>query len=143
MIPLERLDTVLHQHHLRLTRPRRVVFEFFAIADEPIQLPQVLSALGGVIDRASIYRTVTLFTQLGVVQQVHRPGRQWLELGEDFSPHHHHIVCTNCGLSQTLDSPALERTLQALANQAGFRPTSHHLEISGLCSQCLTTTSDQ
>jgi len=143
MIPLDRLDKLLHAHDLRLTRPRRVVFEFFALADEPIQFPQILEALGGVIDRASIYRAVTLFKELGVIKQVHRPGRQWLELGENFSGHHHHLACTNCGRSQTLNDQGVEASLRSAAAAAGFRPTSHHLEISGLCAECLAAASDQ
>lgn len=142
MIPLERLDKLLHQHGLRLTRPRRVIFEFFVIANEPIQLPHILSALGGVIDRASIYRGVALFLELGVIQEVHRPGKQWLELGDNFNRHHHHVTCNNCGQSQTLTSPLLEQTLAAMANQVGFHPTAHHLEISGVCSDCLADSRD-
>lgn len=138
MIPLERLDKVLHHNGLRLTRPRRVVFEFFALADEPIQFPQIITALDRVIDRASIYRSVALFQQLGVIKEVHRPGKQWLELGENFSEHHHHLTCTGCSRSQTLNDRGLEASLRSAAATAGFRPVSHHLEISGLCADCLT-----
>lgn len=143
MIPLDKLEDLLHQHRLRMTNPRRVVFEFFSLAHEPIQLRSIITALLPLIDRASIYRTVALFEQLGVVQEVHRPGRQWLELGENFTHHHHHITCTSCGLSQALTSPILEQNLVTLAAKAGFSVTGHQVEITGRCRDCLTAARDQ
>ncbi len=137
MIPLDKLERLLHQHDLRLTNPRRVVFEFFSLASEPIQLRAIITALVPLIDRASIYRTVELFERLGVLQEVHRPGRQWLELGERFTHHHHHLTCSGCGLSQALTSPELEQTLTDLGAAAGFRVTGHQVEITGRCGDCL------
>ena len=143
MIPLDQLEKLLHHHRLRLTHPRRIVFEFFALAQEPIQLAGVIEALRPLIDRASIYRTIQLYQRLGVIYEVQRPGRLWLELGESFAQHHHHLTCTGCGLSQTLSSPRLEQILAELAEQAGFKPTRHHLEMSGLCVDCLAARRNQ
>jgi Fe2+ or Zn2+ uptake regulation protein len=133
----EKLEQTLHSYNLRLTRPRRIVMEFFSIAQEPIQLPQIIKALDQLIDRASIYRTINLFLKIGLIKEVHRPGKQWLELGERFSPHHHHVTCSRCGYTLAIHSIALEKTLTLQAKHVGFQALGHHLEITGLCRSCL------
>lgn len=92
------------------------------------------------IDRASVYRTIALFEQLGIVQRLQVGWKYKLELSDDFHEHHHHMHCTHCGQTTALpEDPALEKNLDQMAAAHGFRLQSHQLELSGLCSTCQTT----
>lgn len=50
--------------------------------------------------------------------------------------HHDHLICTSCGRFTEAVDPEIERLQGRLAARHGFRPSSHKLEIYGLCSGC-------
>ena len=68
-------------------------------------------------------------------------GAQRYELAEDLTGHHHHVICTKCGMIRdfTLDR-RLERSLDAAFNEAardaGLRPGHHDIDIYGTCTDC-------
>jgi hypothetical protein len=57
------------------------------------------------------------------------------------SHHHHHLVCTECGVVNDFDpSPQLERLitkeLQSLLASAGFAESHHLFDVPGICGNC-------
>ena len=50
--------------------------------------------------------------------------------------HHDHLICTACGCIIEAVDPEIERLQERLAARHGFKPTSHRLEIYGLCRCC-------
>ena len=52
------------------------------------------------------------------------------------SGHHHHLVCTSCGLSVEIENPALEKWASESAERHGFVHESHTAEIYGRCASC-------
>lgn len=89
------------------------------------------------IDRASVYRTVALFEELGIVQRLQIGWKYKLELSDAFSRHHHHMTCLRCGLVISFDeTPELEQQLRWVAASNRFKMKSHQLEIQGLCARC-------
>lgn len=133
--PVNQLSAVLKRGHYSLTKPRRAVFATLQ-GQEPQTMHELVARCRD-IDRASIYRTVALFEQLGIVHRLQMGWKYKLELTDAFSHHHHHLSCTQCGNITALpEDPALERRLQALAAQYNFTAQDHQLEIRGLCSHC-------
>lgn len=132
----ELLQQELAGKRYSLTRPRRVVFD--ALSDTvPLTMQELVAACSPSIDRASIYRTVSLYEQLGIVHRILRGWKYTLELSDAFQHHHHHMHCTRCGRTLTLpEDQQLEVRLRRLAAANGFTPHSHSLEISGICSDC-------
>lgn len=97
----------------------------------------LVSRAGGRVDRSSIYRTIDLYEQLGVVHRLNVGWKYKIELSDAFSEHHHHMHCTNCGT--TYPMPAnhmLETMIDTVAAKEDFSPRSHQLEIYGLCANC-------
>src|SRR4051812_18203711 len=118
--PVEQLKITLKQQGQSLTAPRRAVFA--ALQDkEPQTMRDVVTACRGLADRASVYRTVGLFEQLGIVQRLQIGWKYKLELGDTFHRHHHHLTCTGCGAVIPFDEdPVLEKSLQAAASSKKF-----------------------
>ena len=82
------------------------------------------------IDRASVYRTVALFEQLGIVQRLQMGWKYRLELSDDFHEHHHHLHCVSCGQTTALpEDNELEKSLHAMAQAHNFQLQSHQLEL--------------
>lgn len=126
----------LRQHGHSLTKPRRVVFA--AMQDqEPMTMRQVIERCSSIVDRSSIYRTVALFEQCGIVQRLQMGWKYTLELTDTFHHHHHHLTCHNCGRVIPLpENEALEQSLEQLALAHDFVMQRHQLEIQGLCRNC-------
>ena len=136
--PIDQLKTTLKQHGFSLTAARRKVFA--ALQDqEPQAMHELILHCAG-IDRASTYRIVALFEQVGIVQRLHIGWKYKLELTDAFSHHHHHLSCLACGQVIALpEDAALEKRLLALAQARHFLAQDHQLEIRGHCAECTRT----
>lgn len=131
------LQQHLKQHRQSLTRPRQVVFA--ALQNKEPQTMQQLVAACPKIDRASVYRTVTLFEQLGIIQRLQIGWKYKLELADKFSRHHHHLTCLKCGRVIPFDeSTELDNELRRIGGSNHFQMQGHQLEIQGSCQACRT-----
>lgn len=129
------LARIFSQAKLRLTTPRKAIFNALKESNTPLSTAQIIKLCPG-IDKVSVYRTIKLFTSLAIVTIVVHGWKQSYELSSPFQPHHHHIVCEKCGDVIKLQSPTIEALIQKLAKQHNFTPTSHHFEIRGVCAKC-------
>jgi Fur family ferric uptake transcriptional regulator len=134
----DQLQATLKQHGYSVTQARLGVFE--ALEDsEPISINKLINRLPA-IDRASIYRIIALFEELGIVRRLQIGWKYKLELSETYNFHHHHIVCKTCGvIVPTREDTTIEAAIRAITNEYGFTPVEHQLEIQGICSQCQKT----
>lgn len=130
-----KLEQALRQHNQSVTGPRLAVFDYLSNRG-PVGTFELVSECLDRADRASIYRTLALFRQLGVIQDMVVGGRKVIELSDSYSGHHHHLYCTSCGKSVDLTDQVIERRITSLADSHGFKSTSHQIEVSGLCGNC-------
>jgi len=139
MSPDDLFVKTLKKNKHSLTRARALVFE--ALQDEePLSMSELLVKLDGMIDRASLYRTITLFETLGIVQRLQMGWKYRIELADDFNFHHHHITCKNCGLTLPVrEDLTLEASIRTLAMEYGFTEVTHQLEMHGQCPRCQKT----
>lgn len=93
------------------------------------------------IDRASVYRTIELFEQLGIVQRLNTGWKYKIELSDKFTDHHHHVTCVQCDKTVAMNEQELERFIEQIAHHHGFVPTAHQIEIQGLCQACQSSAS--
>lgn len=132
----EKLAETLKNAGYSLTRPRRAVFVALQ-SGRPHTMRELADGLKNMVDRASVYRTVALFEQLGIVVRLQQGWKYKIELSDQFAPHHHHLTCLGCGRIISFDEPAgFDELMAALSLQHGFTPESHTLEINGYCQQC-------
>ena len=101
-------------------------------------LHERLRARGERLGLATVYRTLALLTDEGVVDVLsHRPGELCYRVcGEG---HHHHLVCSNCHQVIELEECELDPWLERISEAHGFVTTGHRLEVSGLCNDCRTS----
>jgi Fur family ferric uptake transcriptional regulator len=138
MTSLEQLQKTLKQHGRSMTAARRGVFTALA-GQEPMTMHSVVARCAS-IDRASVYRTISLFEQLGIVQRLQTGWKYRLELSDAFHTHHHHATCIRCGRTIALAEHAeVEKLLAQLAKQIDFTLQRHQLELQGLCTACAAT----
>jgi Fur family transcriptional regulator, ferric uptake regulator len=128
------LKAYLREHNQSVTPPRRWVFAYLQ-KHEQTTITELTTAATD-FDRATIYRTLSLFRKLGIIHDLISGGRKLIELTDQFDAHHHHLTCTSCGKRLVIADPPIERRLDAIAELHGFAPTGHQIEVSGLCSDC-------
>lgn len=135
------IATILHDHGLSLTRQRLFVFELLE-GREPISMHELYELSKGELDRASLYRIVAVFEQLGIVQRVHIGWKYKIELSDSFAEHHHHLTCLSCHKVIPINEQALETFISSTAASHNFKPLEHQVEIQGLCEQCSSSRAD-
>ena len=77
---------------------------------------------------ATTYRTVELLRASGGVRPLLGDGRPTYV--RCHAEHHHHLVCTSCGVEEQSSAPPSEAELE---RRHGFRPAAHELDIYGIC----------
>lgn len=98
---------------------------------------ELVKACAPAIDRSTVYRTVSLFEELGIVQRLQIGWRYKLELSDRFHDHHHHATCDKCGAIIPLaEDKELENRLARLVAVHDFEQLSHQIEIRGICASC-------
>lgn len=132
------LHDILKKNRKSITRQRMLVFEVLRTQGS-VTHRDIENTLSTSIDRASIYRVVSLFEKLGIVRRVYTGWKYSLELSEIFNPHHHHLHCTECGKIIDIKEPvALAEILSDIEKTHSFSISSHQFELSGQCQKCRT-----
>lgn len=131
------LSAMLKAHGYSVTKPRLAVFEQL-LDQEPLSMYDLVQKLPET-DRASVYRTVALFEELGIVIRINIGWKYKLELSEAFTSHHHHMSCLNCKKIIPINESALEQVISQLGIAHGFTITAHQIELQGYCKACRLT----
>jgi Fur family ferric uptake transcriptional regulator len=134
---LPHIEAVLRQKGIPLTRQRAVIWEFFAGADRAATIAEATESLRSQgVAQATVYRAVTLLTELGLLSRVQ--SRQG-ELCYTAPPigHGHPLICGICRRVVRFEGDGDLRDLEArLTAETGFSIYGHHLEVYGICPAC-------
>jgi Fur family ferric uptake transcriptional regulator len=139
---LDRLAVArLRQQGQRYTTNRRRLIRVLASASAPLTIPEILDRERE-LAQSSVYRNLVLLEQSGLVQRV-VTNDEWarFELAEDLTEHHHHLICSTCGIVRDFTvPPQVERSVDSafakIAAQTGFTLLTHRLDLVGLCPDC-------
>ena len=122
----------------RLTEPRRSLAAL--IADQgghftAAELVRTARARHLGVGRATVFRTLEVLAELGVVERLDLPSGEHAYVGCE-PAHHHHVVCSQCGRTSEIDDAGLRPVMREVARQTGYRVDEHRLEVFGLCPTC-------
>lgn len=132
---LDKFHELLRQRGRSVTRARTILFQYLQTSG-PVSVKQFSDDNLVVADRASLYRTLGLFRQLGVIEERIIGGKRMVELTDAYDSHHHHFTCLHCGALEMLTMPHIEKALVVLCEAKGLKAQSHTIEISGSCAAC-------
>ncbi len=135
----KRLKKILQERGLRLTKARMLVYIVLHDADAPLSIQQIVDCCTSV-HFVSVYRTIEVYLQNGIIKQVPIGFKNKYELSDYFKPHHHHVTCNICGRSTSVNQQSIERLMNTVTRAAGMIPTHHHFEAYGICKTCQAST---
>ena len=102
-----------------------------ALAEEQHQSLEEIRTRCPEVGLVTVYRTLYLLGELGIVRRLDLGDGTRYELAED---HHHHLICESCGdISEFKECPI---ELQRLPFRGEFEVRSHSLEVYGRCAAC-------
>ena len=129
----------LERHGLKLTSERQALFDELFARHEHMEADELLVRLRTKhkkISRATIYRTLDLLVDSGIVGRVRigETGYRYerLRAGE----HHDHLICNECGRVIEFFEPAIEDLQDQVCERYGFLALSHSHQMRGICRQC-------
>ncbi len=101
----------------------------------PLTVGEIKKKVGRTVHTATIYRALSDLVESGVIRRVDIHARS--ARYESNADHHHHIVCTECGLIEDVHTEPKGLDARVLANSKRFKGiTSHSLEFFGVCKGC-------
>jgi Fur family ferric uptake transcriptional regulator len=131
---LDRIETLCIEKGLRMTDQRRVVARILSTSkDHPDveELHRRAQALDPHISIATVYRTVRLFEEAGIIERHDfRDGRSRYE--EAPNVHHDHLIDMRTGKVVEFVDDEIEALQNAIARRLGFKLVDHRLELYGV-----------
>ena len=132
----EHAADVLRAKGFRVTRGRVGLLSLLQKSGKPLSIQSLLKAKGSP-DQATLYRTLTDLADAGIVKRVDlNTGVAHFEYTPD-RPHHHHIVCTDCGTIEDIETCSIESLQRQALRSSGFKTIySHTVDFFGVCKNC-------
>ncbi len=119
---------------LRLTEQRRVIADVLQQATDHPDVEELFaraSARDERISIATVYRTVKLFEESGILEKREfGDGRARYETAD--RDHHDHLIDLNTGKVVEFVDPEIEALQEKIARKLGYRLKGHRLELYGV-----------
>ena len=133
------LGAYLRQRGHRLTNPRRFVWDVLGAARGHLTADQIAAQVRGLdsgVNLASIYRSLTLFAELGLARESNLgtdgAGRWEVAHPDD----EFHLICDKCGDVQHHGGDLVEQVRSHLVGDHGFQAAAIELSVTGRCGSC-------
>jgi len=131
-------EKTLKDLKLKVTPTRLAILSVFSDDCKPINAEYIFKKLKGKdINIVTIYRTLTTFKDAGILKTVdlHKGSEHYELTGH----HHHHIVCTDCGATESFEDCDIEDlSKKVLKGSSKFKAIDQHsFEFFGVCRSCV------
>ena len=135
----KRFMEFLGEKNLRITSQRQAIIETVFGTDEHFTAEQLLEwsrKRDKSVSRATVYRTLPLLTESGLVNE--------MDFGKDYKfydpnyadhPNHNHIICQDCEKIVEFDSEKIEKLEDEISHRLGFSVKKHRLQITASCDE--------
>ena len=131
---MDRIEKLCVEKGMRMTEQRRVIARIVSAShDHPDveELHRRAVAVDPGISIATVYRTVRLFEESGILERHDfRDGRSRYE--EVQQQHHDHLIDMRSGQVIEFTDPEIERLQHEIAQRLGYRLVDHRLELYGV-----------
>lgn len=120
------------------TAQRRLLLELLGEADGHIDAKELYrraSARDESISPATVYRSLNLFKELGLIEES-KLGKVRCYYEMKHSSEHQHMICQGCGRVLEFKTPLVQELMDAIQKEHDFRVTKAELYLEGYCEQC-------
>jgi Fur family ferric uptake transcriptional regulator len=131
---VDRLEKACIEKGMRMTDQRRVIARVLSSAEDHPDVEELhrrAHAIDPHISIATVYRTVRLFEESGIIERHDfRDGRSRYEETPDH--HHDHLIDMKSGKVVEFVDEEIEALQHAIARKLGYKLVDHRLELYGM-----------
>ena len=128
------IEALCAERGLRITEQRRIIARVLSESDDHPDVEELhrrASTLDAGISIATVYRTVRLFEEAGILDRHDfGDGRARYEAAPE--AHHDHMIDVETGKVIEFVDPELEALQRQIAARLGFRLVDHRMELFGV-----------
>jgi Fur family ferric uptake transcriptional regulator len=128
------LEEACVQKGMRMTDQRRIIAQVIEAASDHPDVEELYRRASAIDDRISlstVYRTVNLFEEAGLItKHDFKDGRARFELIPD--EHHDHLIDVRSGTVIEFRNEEIEAIQEVIAKRLGYRLVDHRLELYAL-----------
>jgi Fur family peroxide stress response transcriptional regulator len=138
MEPQNELERHLTEKGYRLTRPREAILEILRDTDCHPDANWIYDRVRELIPNISlgtVYRTLGILVEAGLVQQVYSGEGTQARYDGDVRGHYH-VVCRRCGAVCDVQLASLQQMEATVEAATGFCVEGYLLRFHGLCPEC-------
>ena len=124
---------------MKVTAERRQLLEEVLLQRKHFDadgLYETLKKKGIRVSRDTVFRTMPLLLECGVLQKSVGDGRREYFERTAAKGHHDHMVCIDCGKVIEWASDALEKLQERICAEHGFALVFHDHRLFGHCREC-------
>ena len=136
---MARAQEICEVRGVKLTPLREQVLQIVWRSHKPIGAYEVLDELSATHKSArppTVYRALDFLMSEGLIHKIESLNA-YLGCTDAGAPHSgQFLICRQCGGTEEIVDPKLERALDAAAARAGFKAEHKTVEITGLCARC-------
>ena len=135
----QKFEEFLKSKELKYTSERKSIvkamFSFYKHFDVE-ELFEKLRKQRNNVSRATIYRTIPLLIQSGLITETLRCQDKISYENIFNKKHHDHLLCVKCGKIIEFYNEKIEKLQDEVCRQHNFVPIEHRLGIKGYCEDC-------
>lgn len=138
-VPEEKFREFLEIRGEKLTDPRKILLRHIFDAHKHFDADELvaeLRAAGRKVSRATVYRTLRLLVEAGLLRELRLTNRTAYEHQYGY-PSHDHLHCTTCHAIVEFENDAIRRLRDELSREHGYLAAEHRFVIEGTCPACL------
>jgi len=128
------IEALCAERGLRITEQRRIIARVLSESEDHPDVEQLhkrASAIDPGISIATVYRTVRLFEEAGILDRHDfGDGRARYEAAPE--AHHDHLIDVETGKVLEFVDPELEALQRVIAEKLGYRLVDHRMELYGV-----------
>jgi len=130
---------ILQENQFKRTKNREVILEFFSKNNRYLtagELKSSMEADNPGISFDTIYRNLTTYTELGILEETELSGERHFRMHCEPGVHHHHFICTICGETRSIPDCPMDTIA---VNLSGYEIIGHKFEVYGRCPKCIAS----
>ena len=136
---ISRCTAKLSENGIKLTRQRNLLMRQILHFNDHFSTDLLyvkLKVKGINISRATVYRTLALFEECGIIKKaLTDEDISYYEVSTR-NEHHDHLICIECGEIIEFYSEKIEKIQKEIYTNYDYTPASHQLILKGICKKC-------
>lgn len=130
---------LLKNNDLKITKNRIAILEELSIKETPVTAEEIFNSISkkhtDKYSLSSVYRALNHFCEKSIIRKIAEiDGTTYFQLK---NIHSHSLICIKCKKIIPINHCPITPVIDEIENKTKFIVTTHHLEIKGICENCI------